>query len=228
MSFKKLRILRAEFSPDIAGHQIPAFRGAVAAKAGYENDKFHNHEGNNSLKYRYPLIQFKRIRGQPSLLCIDEGVDEVHHFFNATPWELDLNGKPVNLNLEKLDVNQYVMQVWDKFFPYKIRNWIALNQEAYRQFHQLDSEIEQRKMLEKKLIGNIISMAKGIDWTVEKNIELRITGNIDWHLVQFKGQTFQGFSLEFETNVFLPPLLGLGKGVSLGYGTVIPQKNNNQ
>jgi len=36
------------------------------------------------------------------------------------------------------------------------------------------------------------------------------------------------FNIEFKTNVFLPNFIGLGKGVSIGFGTIkqIYQKEN--
>ena len=48
--------------------------------AGRENTLFHNHLGKD-YRFSYPLIQYKRIRKKPHLFCIEDGVDEVHHFF---------------------------------------------------------------------------------------------------------------------------------------------------
>ena len=40
----KLRILSVTFDTPIAPWELRAFRGAVAAKAGYQHEHFHNHE----------------------------------------------------------------------------------------------------------------------------------------------------------------------------------------
>jgi hypothetical protein len=39
-------------------------------------------------------------------------------------------------------------------------------------------------------------------------------------LLSFKGKEMPGFSLDFNSNVILPPYIGLGKGSSIGFGVV--------
>ena len=36
------------------------------------------------------------------------------------------------------------------------------------------------------------------------------------------------FDVEFKANVSLPDYIGLGKGVSLGFGTVVSENKNNK
>ena len=72
---KKLRVMTVAFDTTIEPYEIPAFRGAIAAKVGLEHEWFHNHN-NEGLKQvpnhldayvesqqqyhnRYPLIQYK-------------------------------------------------------------------------------------------------------------------------------------------------------------------------
>ena len=45
---------------------------------------------------------------------------------------------------------------------------------------------------------------------------------VAWISVQFKDETVLGFRGEFSVNFRIPPLLGLGKSVSRGFGTVHP------
>jgi hypothetical protein len=217
---KKLRYLRVEFDGAIKPYEIPAFRGAVAEKAGLENALFHNHDKNAGLRYRYPLIQYKTLRQKPALLCIEQGVDEVHKFFENKNWEIAVSGEKLNLSIDKLDLNQFTMQVWNKTFAYGIRNWIALNQDNYQKYQALTGIAEKIEFLEKKLIGNILAFAKGIEWHVDKQIELKITDLKDPKPVKVKDQKLMGFNATFHTNVFLPNFIGLGKNVSLGYGVV--------
>lgn len=222
---KRLRYLKVEFNGTLSTAEIPAFRGAIADKAGLENHLFHNHDPDQGrVIYQYPLIQYKTIRKKPAILCIDQGVDEIHHFFGNENWELPINGKKLDLTIDKLSLNQFTMQVWDKYFHYDILNWIALNQENYKKYQELEVLSEKIEFLEKKLTGNILAFAKGIDWTVDKTIDLKITELDDSRPVRVKDQKLMGFSARFRCNVFLPDFIGLGKNVSLGFGTIKRQQ----
>jgi len=112
------------------------------------------------------------------------------------------------------------MQVWDKKFNYTIKNWIALNQENFPKYQQIESLSERVNFLEKTLIANIISFAKGIEWIIDKPIELKINNINATKAVTLKGKKLVGFNIDFTSNVFLPNYIGLGKSVSLGYGLV--------
>ncbi|MEK6482144.1 CRISPR-associated endonuclease Cas6 [Catalinimonas sp. 4WD22] len=221
---KKLKYLRVEFEGDIRPHEIPAFRGAVIDKVGREHDIFHNHNKLDGHIYRYPLVQYKSIRKHPSLLCIDFGVEEIHHFFQNKDWSIELSGRKLNMSISQLDMKQYNLQTWDKLFHYNIRNWIALSQESYKDYQQFENLTDRIRFLETKLIGNILSFAKGVDWHVDKQIEAHIQDLKEPRWVSLKGKKVLGFNLDFSSNVFLPNFIGLGKSVSLGYGTVVQKK----
>jgi hypothetical protein len=227
LTVKKLKYLRVEFEGDIRPHEIPAFRGAVVDKVGLEHDMFHNHDKTAGFIYRYPLIQYKTIRKQASLLCIDFGVEEIHHFFQNKDWSLEISGRKLDMNITRLDMQQYNLQAWDKLFHYNIRNWIALSQESYRDYQAFENLADRVRFLETKLVGNILSFAKGVDWQVDKQIEAHIKELKEPRWVSLKGKKVLGFNLDFTSNVFLPNYIGLGKSVSLGYGTVVQRKTNN-
>ncbi|MBK9290677.1 MAG: hypothetical protein IPM52_03460 [Bacteroidetes bacterium] len=219
MSFKKIRLLQVQFENDIHPWEVPAFRGAVIATAGREHVLFHNHL-KESYRYSYPLIQYKQVRNKPMIMSLDEGVDEIHHFFEHMQLGLFLGERPYELKISNLHLNQQTMQVWDKLWDYRIDNWLALNSENYQRYQEMDGLAEKIDLLQRTLTGNIISFAKGIDWTIEKPVKLFITNMREPRLVTYKGQKLMGFSVDFRTNVFLPNYLGLGKGASTGFGVV--------
>lgn len=218
-NMKRIRVLTIIFDSPIASHEIPAFRGAIARKVGLEHDLFHNHQG-ESFRYRYPLIQYKRLGGKAAIICIEEGVDEIHRFFINRNWNLNISGRDLEVKVEKLDLNSFNMQVWDKTFTYRLQNWIGINQRSFDAYKELHDEDSKMRFLEKKLIGNILSFAKGIDWHIDKKIELAIDKIERKQLVKIKGIPVSAYSLIFRTNVFLPIGIGLGKSPSLGYGVV--------
>jgi len=171
---KRIRLLHIEFDTEIEAGEIPAFRSAIIEKVGRENILFHNHLKNDGFLYKYPLIQYKRIGRRPAIICIDFGVDEIHKFFENRNWDIKVNNRWLEMKIAKLNLNQFVMQVWDRPFDYVIRNWIALNQDNYLRYMGLEVNTDRVHFLEKTLTGNILSFAKGIKWTVERQIGLTI------------------------------------------------------
>ncbi len=225
---KKIRILRVQFNGELAGHEIPAFRGAIVDKVGDDNILFHNHLGKDAVSYRYPLIQYKNIKGSPAIICIEHGVDEIHKYFQNEDWSLEISERVLDMSIDSLSLNKFTMQVWDRMWNYRIKNWVALNKENYIKYNELKDENEKLSMLENILKANILSFAKGINWTVSKPIKIKITSPVDIRPVKIKGRILIAFNFNFETNVFIPNFIGLGKRVSHGYGVVSQVKNRNK
>lgn len=217
---KRIRYLTVRFEADIEAYELPAFRGAVIEKAGREHLPFHNHLGDEGFLYGYPVIQYKRVGRNPALVCVDYGVDEVHHFFSQRDWEIRLGERPLKLGIRSLQLEQYTLQVWEKSFRYRLFNWLALSQENYVRYQQLTDDLARTSFLETILTGNILSFAKGVNWDVDRPISLRIDEVLKSKIVPYKRQKMLAFDVLFRCNVFLPDHLGLGKGVSLGFGTV--------
>ena len=221
---KKIRYLRIEFEGELFPYEIPAFRGAIVGKVGREHSLFHNHAPNQSFFYQYPLIQYKSIRGNPALLCLEQGVDQTHHLFQQPNWKIQVSGRDVEMKVKQLDLKQYTLQAWDKKFTYSIRNWIALSQNSYQDYQQVENMADRVRFLETKLVGNILSFAKGLQWHVDRKIEVCIQDLYSPKWVSLKGNKVLGFTANFQSNVYLPNYIGLGKSVSLGYGIVKSKK----
>lgn len=217
---KKIRILNITFTADIAGYEVPAFRGAIIKKVGQENLLFHNHLSENDFLYKYPLIQYKKINRQAGIMCIEYGVEEIHKYFDKKDWDIKIGERWIEMKIANLNMNQFNMQVWNHQFNYNIKNWIALNKNNYPKFLEIKSDEEKISFLENVMKGNILSFAKGIDWTIDKPIEIKIKEIKNQKLISYKGNKLMGFDADFNSNVFLPNYIGLGKGVSLGFGIV--------
>ena len=222
----KIRILDISFENEIAAWEVPAFRGAIIETAGRENTLFHNHLGKD-YRFAYPLIQYKRIGKKPHLVCIEDGVDEVHFFFENKQEGLMLGKRAYDLKVDSIHLNKFTLQVWDKSFNYFMQDWLPLNQKNYKAYKALNSEIEQMEFLEKIMKGNILSFAKGIDWNVDKEIKLRISDIVRTNIISVKGIKREAFTLNFSANVFLPNHIGLGRNASMGFGVVWQNKRKN-
>lgn len=227
---ERLKTLYIQFEDPIRFSELRAFRSAIIEKAGRQHILFHNHLDESKFLYQYPRIQYKVIRSQPSIICINEGIDEIHHFFTKPSWDLMLYDRTYKVKVQKLIVNQFNMQVWDTFFNYRIYNWHALNQDNFKKFKQLTTPDEQYEMLRKVLVGNILSFAKGIGWTIDKEVKVNITEIIKKKTLTIKNTRVACFDVIFSTNVFLPNYIGLGKNVSYGLGMVkqIKKQQNHE
>lgn len=223
---KKIRVLHIEFENMIEPYEVPAFRSAIIETAGRENTLFHNHKQGN-YRYAYPLIQYKQIRRRPTITCIDEGVDEIHHFFERKQLGLVLGNRPYELVVDKILLNQFNMQVWNTDFEYSIWKWLPLNQKNHQLYKQIDDLRARAEFLEKILTGNILSFAKGIEWDVDKQIRVRIKEIRNTGLIRVKDIPREAFNVYFTSNVFLPNYIGLGRNASLGFGMVKQLKQNS-
>lgn len=224
-SSKKLRTLLVTFENEIPPHQLTAFRGAVIEKVGRENTAFHNHVGQSTFVYSYPLIQYKNVFNQPAILCLDEGVEEIHKLFGKPNWIINLLNEKIELKVDRLDLKSVTLCLLDSDIPYHLYRWQALNENNYRAYNSLQSLSEKIQMLERILTGNILSFAKGIDWHIEKPVKVCISSMPHYRLYKMKDIQVAALDIDFSCNVALPDWLGLGKGVSKGYGVLRRKKN---
>lgn len=225
---QKVRTLFISFEEPIKNSEVRAFRAAISERAGRKHILFHNHLDDKRFLYLYPKIQYKVINQQPAIICINEGIEQIHHFFTKPSWDFLLNGRLYHVKVNKLFVNQYHLNVWESMFHYKLIRWHALSQSNYEKYKLLTDEKQRIEMLEQILVGNILSFAKGIDWHVDKQIKMKIDKILTTRLLPFKKNLFLTFDVIFHTNVFLPSFIGLGKNVSCGYGIVKQIKNTTE
>ena len=224
---KRLRTLLVTFDNDIPAHLVTAFRAAVIEKVGRDHVAFHNHVGDTQFVYQYPLIQYKTVHRQPAIVCLDEGVDEIHKLFEQRNWTINLLGKKIELKVDRLDLKTTTLNIWEKQFEYSLYRWQALNDKNYREYNNLQSLTDKIQMLERILTGNILSFAKGIEWHIDQQVKLTITDVALERLTKMKDIRVAALDIRFKCNVALPDWIGLGKGVSKGFGVVRQLRNYN-
>lgn len=214
-----IKTLQISFTNEIENHEIPLLRGAIIHSLENKLPLFHNHTP-NGFRYSYPMILYKRIRKKANLLCLGEGVEQVGEFFATANHAVKLGQREVNLEIENITPQQFRVQVWDDTFYYRMRKWIPLNSTNYEEYMQLESLTSKIQFLERILIGNILSFAKGMNIFFEETIACTISNIIGQREIKHKGVKFLAFDIDFTSNVSLPNYIGLGKGVSLNFGTI--------
>ncbi|MDD3723528.1 MAG: CRISPR-associated endonuclease Cas6 [Lutibacter sp.] len=222
---KKIKILNVVFNKELSKSEVPAFRGAVLNLLGDADVIFHNHSDDEKFVYDYPRIQYKVIGKKAALFCLEEGVEKIYSFFNLRNRDIIINGVKSDLVIEQIKANEHLIQAWDKYFNYSISSWLALNEINYAKYRTLDNEDEKIFFLENILRGNILSFGKGLNCMFDREVKVQITVLTKEFTSNFKGVKMHTINAEFRTNVSLPAYLGLGKGVSIGYGIVKTKRN---
>ena len=100
-----------------------------------------------------------------------------------------------------------------------ISPWLGLNEANYQRYVRLGSYDKRKVLLETILVGNLISMSKGFQYSVPDRIYARIV-SIDEVETRLKGIPFLGFMGAFSANFQMPDYWGIGKSISRGFGTI--------
>ncbi len=100
--------------------------------------------------------------------------------------------------------------------------WTGLNQGNHRQYMNENNPDKKRRMLNRILIGNILSFFKGMGVRLSPDEKLMTTTKLEEKSTKFKDKDMLAFSGSFVVNTDLPEGIGLGKGLSRGFGTISP------
>lgn len=214
------RVLVIKYANRLPISAIPLFRGAViGAMDGSANVLYHNHSG-ESVVYHYPLIQYKRIDGCAAIVAIDGGADIIGQFLSSGVSELTLGKRKEIFTISNVFTTNSTINVNEDDCEYCLHHWLPFNSENYREYKFIEDLALKVQFMEKILVGNIMSLAKGVGVSLTSNVTCRIK-TIDYQrLATYKGVKMMSFDLVFKSNVTLPDFVGIGKGVSLGFGTV--------
>ncbi|MCS6982501.1 MAG: CRISPR-associated endonuclease Cas6 [Flavobacteriales bacterium] len=217
---KKIKYARLILEGALTLEQVPAFRAAIARTARHHKELFHHHEEENKLLYRYPLIQFKSLQDAPAVVALEQGAEALMEFLEHKPSILRLHHTTLPFKVSQIHLRQHLLQVWNKSFPFSLQNWLALNKDNLARYRSTPSLVERVRLLERILTAHILAFAEGVQWNVEKTIQVTITHIHRQRLLKYKRVNWQAFDLTFLSNVSLPEAIGLGKSPSVGFGIV--------
>ena len=214
---RNIRILILKFRNQLQPNEIKWFRGAVIHALSKDNVLFHNHIDKN-YRYAYPLIQYKLINRCATILCIEEGVEAIGNFFSNYNNLIQIGEKNMSLEIDYLRPSVFLLEVTERVSRYSLHRWIPLNHENYQVYRTLEKDEQRIHLLQKILIGNILSCLKGLNIYLDKRITCRIQEITRMHTISNKGVNLLAFDLIFTTNLSLPPYIGLGKNASINCG----------
>ena len=197
-------------------------RGFFATKFT-EYELLHQHVDAGRLVYQYPKIQYKVIDGTPMVIGINEGAEVLKEIYDQYD-RITLGDNTYEIVERNITLREEAFGISHQILSYRfITPWLALNQRNYERYFRLDRS-RQKNLLRQTLVGNILSMAKGLDYVVTSQIRLDI-GRVRHRMRTVKGVNMLGIECDFMVNFAIPDYLGLGKSVSRGFGAVVKVKN---
>lgn len=204
--------------------ELPFLRGALISKVSNSGTLFHGHLP-DGLRYSYPLIQYKKLGEYAAVVALQEAVPQLAELLleNTVPIKLRLGRRMVSASVSDVFRQNIDMSVSTVMRTFEISRWLPLNQENYDAYRTMDSLADKLAFLENLLLGNILSFAKGVGVFFEEQVRVSIVYILSTGTFKYKGVEMLGFDIQFRTNVRLPEFIGLGKGVSLGFGTIMSE-----
>jgi hypothetical protein len=180
----------------------------------------HHHAGGDEYVYRYPLVQYKILDGKSMVLGIGMGADTLKGICKDVNM-IDVNGKQYEIFEKTISMGNTDFGVDFKQITYSfLTPWLALNERNYEKYQMLGTWAKKKELLQKILIGNIISMSKSLGYTVPAPIVANIH-HLKEVKTSLKGTPMLGFLGTFSVNFEIPDYWGIGKSVSRGFGTII-------
>jgi len=218
---KYVRTLTVITDAEIRQNEIPLFRGAVINSLGeHPNVFFHNHLDDDKFRYSYPLIQYKRLEKKAAIVCVEEGVDIIGQFLTEVNGTLAIGERQITCNTGRIQPARILVQTWQEMFSYHVSRWLPLNSKNYQLYQNLEGVVEKTMFLENILKGNLLSMLKGLNIHLEKELILKITEIGEPYLLNNKGIKMMAFNADFNCNLSIPNYIGIGKNSSIGCGII--------
>lgn len=210
------------FKQEIAPNEIIMFRGAINKLlfAEPENLLFHNHQS-EGLRYAYPMVQYKCLNHHAVIVALGDAQNLLKKLAEQNELHVRLGKKSVTFDVMKFTVENYRVDIADHPKFYHVSRYIPFTEENYSEYKSLLALTDKVMMIEKMLVGNILSFLKGIGCHIDETLSVAVTDIQSTYFVKYKGIHFLAFDLSFVSNIELPSSIGLGKSTSVGFGPIV-------
>jgi len=222
--FLKTITLKLESDKQIEGKAYQ-LRGFFASKFN-EYILLHQHQQDKFI-YTYPLIQYKMLDDVPTIIGVNEGVEVLKEIYDGYD-SLVLGGQEYKIFQREIIIKEQKFGISENLYKYKfLTPWMALNEKNYEKYQMFGSWAKRKELLEKILVGNIISISKSLGYTVPAPIKTNVL-KMKEVKTSLKGTPMLGFRGTFSVNFEIPDYWGIGNSVSRGFGTVVRTEGRTQ
>ena len=182
----------------------------------------HNHlEGQaDKFHYAYPKVQYKVVHDVPMLVGLGEGARLLTELFLKIT-ELVIDDRTYPVLAKNIESKIIPVGLTDTLHSYRFESlWLALNQPNYELYRTYD-EVQKIDQLRGIAVRNIMAFLASCDLEVTHHQRIMVALNsMTTGETNFKNTKLMGFKGQMVSNVVLPDLVGLGKSVARGFGTI--------
>ena len=176
----------------------------------------HNHKG-DQFDYRSPRVRYIVLNNLPQLISFDDGLQILQEIYSQGH-TLRIGGIQYQIMGAELEDEIAAIGLSDNLISYRsITPWLALNEKNHAIFQEEPKFESRRKLLEKILNGNYLSLCKGIGVYLKERLMTRVL-NFSILSLKHHGVVFKGVKVSFVSNMILPTDIGIGKLTSNGFG----------
>jgi hypothetical protein len=175
-------------------------------------------DGSYRQQFLYPRVQVKILNEQIYIVGIGEGVDPIKSIAEKMDF-MDFGNITFQVLDSEIVENNDHFQPVSKLIRYRfVTPWVALNQTTGYRYRFLNN-VDRVNYLNRLLGQNIVFMARELGMELEENIFTKVTLSSLFPR-PVDENNWGAFDGEFRANFVLPNYLGIGNGITRGYGTL--------
>ena len=164
-------------------------------------------------------MQYKIIDNVPTLVGFDEGARLLTELFLKIT-ELDIEGHIYPVLAKNIEAKTMHIGLSDQLHTYRFETlWVALNQPNFNLYNTYSPE-QQHDQLKGIATQNILGVFSAFKLMLPPEQRVMVALKVRERETQFKNNRMTAFTGELITNALLPDLVGIGKAVARGYGTL--------
>ncbi len=232
--FDSLAVMKLEQNTTVNGHR-PIANGHPKMNSGQnlpvataETGELRTAEPKTEkFLYRYPLVQYRSIRGKAAIFAMNEGVAAFQKVLATSNWEINWEGQPLQLQLEGLDMKDHYLQVTKEMHSYRLRRWMPFNDANYQRWLDCPDLHAKVDLLESILPGQLLNFCTGVGWQLPQRFDFRLLDLHATHSLRYHDIRRIALDVTYSANLLLPFGMALGKAVSHGFGCQYPLKKRD-
>ena len=223
--YKKISTINARLVTDKPVRKTPYQVKGVIMKQLPNEEIVPMLNGSYREKFLYPRVQVKILNEQIYIVGIGEGAKPIKEVLNKLK---TLNFGNITFDISDIELEESKKKFTPSTKPVRysfMTPWVALNHSTGKKYSHLNNK-DRVNYLNKLLGQNIVFISRDLGIELEDNIftKINLSTFVPKKLEENNWASFDG---EFETNFILPNYIGIGNGITRGYGTLNGLFNSN-
>jgi hypothetical protein len=217
MAFRTLSLFLLTIEPeDPLRFSIADLRSALAA--GLAVYTIHPQPSMDPPVHRYPPVQVKLVKKTFIVLGLGQGAGFLHDLSQDQP-TLGSGADTCRISTRDRVIRQEPFGTSASSRVYEFQTpWLALNQQHAKKFYELKGKPARDAFMQRLLSTQLNSLAKSLDCPI--TVPISCTAKVRFLRERAGDENRIVFLGKFQTNLCIPDYFGIGRSVSLGYGTI--------